>query len=98
MKFVSNAGTDRVVDLVRPWLRPNHRLDVVSPSFSLFAFAEILADAPRLFNARLVVPPPPPQQTPHPAPLQIPLLGGQNETAPTKKTKKARAGPDVLNS
>ena len=64
MKFVSNAGTDRVVDLVRPWLRPNHQLDVVSPSFSLFAFAEILADAPRLFNARLVVPPLPPKDAP----------------------------------
>ncbi|WP_291518016.1 helicase-related protein [Acidovorax sp.] len=56
MKFVSNAGTDRVVDLVRPWLKPNHRLDVVSPSFSLFAFAEVLADVPRLADARLVVP------------------------------------------
>lgn len=56
MKFVSNAGTDRVVDLVRPWLKPNHQLDVVSPSFSLFAFAEVLADVPRLANARLVVP------------------------------------------
>ena len=56
MKFVSNAGTNRVVDLIRPWLKPNHQLDVVSPSFSLFAFAEILADVPRLANARLVVP------------------------------------------
>lgn len=56
MKFVSNAGTDRVVDLVRPWLKSNHQLDVVSPSFSLFAFAEVLADVPRLANARLVVP------------------------------------------
>ncbi|WP_027477931.1 helicase-related protein [Curvibacter gracilis] len=56
MKFVSNAGTDRVVDLVRPWLKHNHQLDVVSPSFSLFAFAEVLADVPRLANARLVVP------------------------------------------
>jgi hypothetical protein len=42
MKFVSNAGVDRVVDLVRPWLKANHQLDAVSPSFSLFAFAEIL--------------------------------------------------------
>jgi len=56
MKFVSNVGTDRVVDLVRPWLKSNHQLDVVSPSFSLFAFAEILADASRLANTRLVVP------------------------------------------
>lgn len=40
MKFVSNAGTDRVVDLVRPWLKPNNQFDVVSPSSSSFAFAE----------------------------------------------------------
>ena len=57
MKFVSNAGTDRVIDVMRPWLMPNSQLDVVSPSFSLFAFAEILAEAPGVFNARLVVPP-----------------------------------------
>ncbi|MCW8175552.1 helicase-related protein [Verminephrobacter aporrectodeae] len=57
MRFVSNVGTDRVVDLVRPWLKTNHQLDVFSPSFSLFAFAEVLADIARLSTARLVVPP-----------------------------------------
>jgi hypothetical protein len=57
MKFVSNAGTDRVLDLIRPWLKPEHRLDMVSPSFSLFAFAEVLSELPRLSDARLVVPP-----------------------------------------
>lgn len=56
MKFVSNAGTDRVLDLVRPWLKPGHQLDAVSPSFSLFAFAEVLADAAKLSQARLVLP------------------------------------------
>ncbi|NMM77531.1 helicase [Rhodococcus sp. SRB_17] len=81
MKFVSNAGTDRVVDLVRPWLRPNHQLDVVSPSFSLFAFAEILADAPRLFNARLVVPPLPPKDAPVSVHEQLGLLGTKADRA-----------------
>ncbi len=57
MKFVSNAGTDRVLDLVRPWLKSHHQLDMVSPSFSLFAFAEVLVDLPRLSQARLVIPP-----------------------------------------
>lgn len=57
MKFVSNVGTDRVLDLVRPWLKADHRLDMVSPSFSLFAFAEVLADMPRLSQARLVASP-----------------------------------------
>ncbi|MEF8714054.1 MAG: helicase-related protein [Accumulibacter sp.] len=56
MKFVSNAGTDRVLDLVRPWLKPNNGLDMVSPTLSLFAFAEVLGDAAKLANARLVLP------------------------------------------
>ncbi|HEX7635768.1 MAG TPA: helicase-related protein [Noviherbaspirillum sp.] len=57
MKFISNAGTDRVLDFVRPWLKPKHSLDMVSPSFSLFAFAELIAELPRLSQARLVIPP-----------------------------------------
>lgn len=85
MKFVSNAGTDRVVDLVRPWLRPNHQLDVVSPSFSLFAFAEILADAPRLFNARLVVPPLPSKDAPVTVHEQLGLLGTKADRAARNK-------------
>jgi hypothetical protein len=57
MRFVSNAGTDRVLDLVRPCLQPDHQLDMVSPTFSLFAFAEVLAELPHLSQARLVMPP-----------------------------------------
>ena len=57
MKFVSNAGSDRVLDLIRPWLKPEHRMDMVSPSFSLYAFSEVLTELPHLSNARLVVPP-----------------------------------------
>ncbi|MGD9729811.1 MAG: SNF2-related protein, partial [Nitrospiraceae bacterium] len=57
MKFVSNAGTDRVLDLIRPWLKRGYKLDVVSESFSLFAFAEVLNDLPLLEKARIVVPP-----------------------------------------
>jgi hypothetical protein len=56
MKFVSNAGTDRVLDLVRPWLKADNGLDMVSPTLSLFAFAEVLGDAARLANARVVLP------------------------------------------
>jgi len=33
----SNAGSDRVLDLIRPWLKPEHRMDMVSPSLSLYA-------------------------------------------------------------
>jgi hypothetical protein len=56
MKFVSNAGTDRVLDLLRPWLKEDNGLDMVSPMLSLFAFAEILGDAAKLAHARLVLP------------------------------------------
>jgi hypothetical protein len=56
MKFVSNAGTDRVLDLVRPWLKADNGLDVVSPTLSLFAFGEVLGDAAKLANARVVLP------------------------------------------
>ncbi|WP_374408798.1 hypothetical protein [Hydrogenophaga sp.] len=57
MKFVSNAGTDRVLDLIRPWLKRGYKLDVVSDSFSLFAFSELLNELPLLDKARIVVPP-----------------------------------------
>ena len=58
MRFVNNTGSDRVVDLIRPWLKADYQLDMVSPSYSLFAFAEVLVDASKLAQARLVVPPP----------------------------------------
>lgn len=85
MKFVSNAGTDRVVDLVRPWLKPNHQLDVVSPSFSLFAFAEVLADVPRLANARLVVPAHRPKDGSVSVHEQLELLGTKADRAARNK-------------
>ena len=85
MKFVSNAGTDRVVDLVRPWLKPNHQLDVFSPSFSLFAFAEVLADVPRLANARLVVPAQRPKDGLVSVHEQLDLLGTKADRAARNK-------------
>ena len=54
MKFVSNAGLERVIDLLRPGLKPGYQLDIVSPAYSLFAFAEILGDAAHLAHARLI--------------------------------------------
>ena len=30
MKIVTNTGTDRVVDLIQPWLRPGHKIDLAS--------------------------------------------------------------------
>ena len=41
MKLIYNTGTDRVIDLMRPHLQRGSQLDLVSSSFSLFAFAEL---------------------------------------------------------
>ena len=38
-RVVSNTGTDRVVDLVRPRLRTGHRIELASRTLSLHAFA-----------------------------------------------------------
>lgn len=58
MKFIRNAGSDRVLDLIRPGLGRGHKLDMVSDTFSLFAFAELLTELYVLEKARIVVPPP----------------------------------------
>jgi hypothetical protein len=89
MKFVSNAGTDRVLDLVRPWLKPDHRLDMVSPSFSLFAFAEVLTEFPRLSQARLVIPPISKAATNGNEQEQLGLLGAPADRASRNKLQSA---------
>ncbi len=57
MKIVGNTGTDRVIDLIRPHLRRGNQLDVVTPTFSLFAFAEMLEALSGLEKVHLVLPP-----------------------------------------
>ena len=85
MKFVSNAGSDRVLDLIRPWLKPNHRMDMVSPSFSLYAFSEVLTEMPHLSNARLVVPPTSTAPTKGKEQEQLGLLGTAADRASRNK-------------
>ena len=85
MKFVSIAGSDRVLDLIRPWLKPNHRMDMVSPSFSLYAFAEVLTELPHLSNARLVVPPTSTAPTKGTEQEQLGLLGTAADRASRNK-------------
>lgn len=41
MKLIRNAGTDRVLDLIEPQLVPGHRLDLLTPTASIFAFEAI---------------------------------------------------------
>ncbi len=45
MKFVQNTGTDRVIDLLRPYLKRGSQLGCVSPTFSLFVLAVTLRAA-----------------------------------------------------
>ena len=57
MRIIANTGTDRVVDLIRPWLRPDHQMDLASESFSLHAFGELADKLLRMAKVRLVLPP-----------------------------------------
>ncbi len=57
MKIIRNTGTERVIDLIRPWLTPGNQLDVVTMSLSLFAFSEVSQELSKLANTRLVLPP-----------------------------------------
>ena len=41
MKLIKNTGNDRVVDELHTCFVPQSNLDIASPSFSLFAYAEV---------------------------------------------------------
>ena len=72
MRIVPNTGTDRVVDILRPWLRGGNRVDVASGELSIFAFGELAEGLTRLAETRLVVPP---------DSAQLDLLGGAADRA-----------------
>ena len=57
MRLVANTGTDRVVDVIEPWLRPDHQMDLASDSFSLFAFGELMEKLLRMASVRVLLPP-----------------------------------------
>ncbi|MBB5456761.1 helicase-related protein [Paraburkholderia sp. Cpub6] len=57
MKLVNNSGSDRVIDLIRPHLRPGRQFGCVTPSFSLFAFAELRDVFAKLERVQLILPP-----------------------------------------
>jgi hypothetical protein len=57
MKLIQNSGSDRVIDLMRPHLKSGHQLGCVTPSFSLFAFAELRDALAELDRAQLILPP-----------------------------------------
>jgi hypothetical protein len=41
MKLLRNTGNERVIDSLRTWLEPGSTVDLMSPAFSLYAFAEM---------------------------------------------------------
>ena len=56
MKLIKNSGNDRVVDELRECLGPQSTLDIASPQFSLFAFAEVREYLDKTDCCRLVLP------------------------------------------
>jgi SNF2 family DNA or RNA helicase len=72
MKLIQNSGTDRVVDLMRPYLARGNHLDCVTPSFSLFAFAELRDALSSLEKVQLILPP---------ADQSLEFLGGEGDRA-----------------
>ena len=57
MKLIHNTGTDRVIDLIRPYLKNDGQLDCVTPTLSLFAFAELRDALTALKKVQLILPP-----------------------------------------
>ncbi len=72
MKFVRNAGADRTIDLLRPWLKSHHEMDMATSSLSLFAYAELHNELTSLSKARIILPQ---------ADNDLLLLGTENDRA-----------------
>ena len=58
MRLIKNSGNDRVIDELRHCLLAKSSLDIASPEFSLFAFAELQDLLTGVGNARLALPSP----------------------------------------
>ena len=56
MKLIKNTGSDRVIDELRQSLTQPSSLDLASPAFSLFAFAELRDLLEKLDACRVVFP------------------------------------------
>ncbi len=56
MRLIKNTGNDRVIDELRQALATETSLDLASPAFSLFAFAELRELLDRLSACRMVLP------------------------------------------
>jgi hypothetical protein len=56
MKLIKNIGNDRVIDELKRCLSAGSKLDIASPAFSLFAFAELREALADLSRCRIVLP------------------------------------------
>lgn len=56
MKLIRNTGTDRVIDLIKPHLGPGNQLDLITPTFSLFAFEQLRSSLFDLSRTQLILP------------------------------------------
>jgi len=56
MKLIKNTGNDRVMDALRSGLSTTSKLDIATPAFSVFAFAEFTTQLQCLSACRLVLP------------------------------------------
>jgi hypothetical protein len=55
MRLLRNSGTDRGIDRLREWITQGTGVDLVSPSFSLWAFAEVKDALDRAGPCRLLL-------------------------------------------
>lgn len=55
MRLLRNSGTERVIDALREWLAPGAAVDLMSPAFSLFAFAETRDQLARSGRCRILL-------------------------------------------
>jgi hypothetical protein len=56
MKLIKNTGDNRAIDEVRAALGPQSKLEIATPTFSLFAFGEVRDLLKDIARCRLVIP------------------------------------------
>lgn len=56
MRFLRNAGNERILDLIKPLLQQGSSMDMATSSLSLFAFAELLNELASIQKTRLILP------------------------------------------
>lgn len=55
MRLLKNSGKERVIDCLREWLNPGAHVDLMSPAFSLYAFAETREMLAKAGRARILL-------------------------------------------